>query len=84
MALSLEVSKVPLGLFVDGAESLVLTLLWEGGLWLGLLPFPSGRVIDCASGHILDLDVFLSPREDNPHLGDFVLHQMLVEGVSNL
>jgi len=47
-------------------------------------PLLSGRAIDCASGRILDLNVFLSPREDITHLGDFVLHQILVKGASDL
>ena len=42
------------------------------------------RAIDCVLGRILDLDVFLVSREDVPHLGDFMFHQVLVEGVGDL
>jgi len=48
------------------------------------LVFPSGRAIDCVSGRILDVDVFLSPREDVPHFGDFMLHQVFVKIVGDL
>ena len=41
-------------------------------------------MIDCASGRILDLDVLLSPREDVPHFGDFMLHQVFVKIVGDL
>jgi len=72
-------------LFADCAGSSILSLLWESRLWLLLLPlsFPQ-RAIDCASARTLDLDVLLDVEEDVPHLGNFVLHQVLVEGVDNL
>ena len=43
-----------------------------------------GRVVGCALGHILNLDILLDLKEDVPHLGDFVLHQVLVESVGDL
>ena len=36
------------------------------------------------SGFILNLDVLLDPKKDVPHLGDFVLHQELVQRVGDL
>jgi len=33
---------------------------------------------------ILDLDVLLGPREDVPHLDDFILHQVLIERIGDL
>ena len=43
---------------------------------------PFGKSDHCAPGRILDLDVFLDPKEDVFHLDDF--YQVLVEGVSDL
>ena len=73
-------------MFVDGAGSSILILLWEGRLWLRLLPFilSPGKAIDCVPGCILDLDVLLSTREGVAYLGDFMLHQVLVERVGDL
>ena len=45
---------------------------------------PCGRALGCITGCILNLNVFLSSKEVVPHLGDFMLHQVLVEGVSDL
>ena len=42
----------------------------------------SGRVIDCALGRILDSSE--PERGCPPHLSDFMLHQVLVEGMSDL
>ena len=83
--LSVRLGRVLWGLLVDDAESTILVLLWEGRLRLrfSLLSSP-GRAIDCSPGHILDLDVFLGPREDLLYLSDFVLHQVLVKRVSDL
>ena len=47
-----------------------------------ILPF--GRAIGCVLGCILDLDVFLSSREDVPPPDDFIFHQLLVEKVGKL
>jgi len=52
---------------------------------LTFLPYlPPHKVIDYALLCILDLDIFLGPREDVPHLGDFILHQVLIEGEGDL
>ena len=55
-------------------------------MWfLFLLFVPSfGRATSFAPGSILDLYVFLSSREDVPHPGDFLLHQVFVERVGDL
>ena len=45
---------------------------------------PLWRAIDCVPGCILDLDVLLDPKVDVLYLGDFMLHQVLVEGVGDL
>ena len=84
--LSIGLSRVSWGLFIDGSRSSILILLWEGKLWPRILPLtlPFGRVIGSISGSILDLDIFLSSREDVPHPGDFVLHQVLTEGMGDL
>ena len=42
------------------------------------------RATNCDPGRILDLDVFLDPKEDVLHLGDFILHQVLIEGVDDI
>ena len=39
---------------------------------------------DRTSSRLFDLHVFLHPDENVPHLGDIVLHQMLVKRVGNL
>ena len=45
---------------------------------------PCGRALGCITGCILNLNVFLSSKEVVPHLGDFMLHQVLVEEVGDL
>jgi len=67
------------GASVDGSKSSMI-LFWEGRLWPRILSLilPFRRAICCVSGSILDLDIFLSSREDVPHLGDFTL-QFFVE-----
>ena len=42
------------------------------------------RVIGYAQGSILDLYVLLSLRENVPHLDNFMLHQVFVEGIGEL
>ena len=43
-----------------------------------------GRATDFTPCNILNLYVFLSSREDVPHSGDFMLHQVFVEGLRDL
>ena len=51
-----------------------------------LLPLilPQRRVIAYTLGRILNLNVLLGAGEDVPRLGNFVLQQVLVEGVGGL
>jgi len=85
-SVSLGLHGVARGLFIDCAGSLILILLWEGRWRLQLLPVTAllGGAVGCATGRIFNLDVLLNLKEDVPHLGDFVLHQMLVKGVGDL
>ena len=77
---------VPRGLFVDSAGSLILALLECNKLWLRLFPLTVifRGAVGCAPARIFNLHVLLDPKDDVPHRGDFVFHQMLVERVSGL
>ena len=46
------------------------------------LPFCGA--LGCALGHVINLDILLDPKEDIPHIGNFVLYQVLVERVGDL
>jgi len=67
------------------SDILILILLRGNRLWFLVRPFiPSfWRANGFVSGSILDLYVYLSPREDVPHPGDFLLYQVFV-GVGDL
>ena len=66
-------------------NAMTLILFRGNRLWF-FLPFIPllGSAISCTSDSILDLYIPLSQREDVPHLGYFILHQLLVEKVSDL
>ena len=55
----------------SSSEGLLLHFLALGALFSGV----NGRTL----GRLFDLHVLLCPYENVPHLGDIVLHQMLVE-----
>jgi len=38
----------------------------------------------CSPSYLFYLDALLSPNEDIPHLSDVILHQIYVEGISDL
>jgi len=40
--------------------------------------------VGCALSHIFNVNVLLDPKEDVSHLGDLMLHQVLVNGVGDL
>jgi len=63
-----------------------MALLESNRLWLWLFPLAIlfWGAVGCALGCVLNLDILLDPEEDVPHLGDFVLHQVLVERVGGL
>ena len=55
-------------------------------MWFLFLPFilSFGRATGFVPSSILNLHVLLSLREDVPHPGNFMLHQIFVERVGNL
>ena len=65
------------------SDAPIVILFWGNKLWFLFLPFIPlfGRVSGYAPGSILDLYVLLNLREDALHLGDFMLHQVFVEGL---
>jgi len=76
---------VPRGL-IDGAGSLILTLLGRSELWIRLFPLtaPIRGAVGCAPGRIFNADVLLDPKENVPHFSDFVFHQVFIEGVGDM
>ena len=62
-----------------------LILFWGNKLWFLFLPFIPlfARAVGYVPSCILDLYVLLSLREDAPHLGDFILHQVFVKWVGD-
>jgi len=65
---------------------LILILLRGNRLWFLFLPFIFSfkKTTSFVPRSILDLYVFLNPRDDVQHPGDFMLHQVFVEGMKDL
>ena len=81
----MSIDEVPSGL-VDSSDRPTRSLLRTGCDAPSISPLcPSlGGAIGKTSGSILNLNILLSASEDNPHLGDLMFHQMLVERVVDL
>ena len=77
--------RIPCGL-VYYCDVLIFILLQGNKLWFLFFHFilSFGRATGFAPSSTLNLHVFLSSREDVPHFGDFILHQVFVEGVRDL
>ena len=74
------------GLLVDYAGSLIMALLggnrWR--VWLFSFTVPFRGAVVCTPGRVFNLNVLLDLKEDISHLGDLILHQVLVERVYDL
>jgi len=59
----------------------VVWILPRGNCYFGFSPLTLFRgEIGRSPSHLFDMHVLLRPNENVPHLGDIVLHQMLVQG----
>ena len=83
---SIGLSMAPRGPLVDGVRNSILALIGCSKLWFRLFPFVAllRGAVDCASGHVFNLNVLLNPEEDVFYLGDHVPHLVLVKGVGDL
>ena len=82
---SVGLHLVPRGLLVDGTKSSIMALLGSNRLCPQLFPLAVlfRRAVGCALDRVLNLDILQDPKENVPHLGDFVLQQVLVESTCN-